>query len=147
MKILKQIEERVSDNTSRRGFFRIIIHACASMAAFCAGLSANALIARDCWETNQYSNYNNDTCNGSENQYCTDYSSTWGCTIVPGLPACTVAQGCTGTTGSVSSSNCGNGFTNSGWWDCCCDGTKIRCRDCTQNGILVCICRANIGSC
>jgi hypothetical protein len=146
MNLLKKIEEALSGNTSRRGFLQGVLRASVSIAAVCAGLPSNALaIAPSCLRTGQFSQGGvGETCGGDS--YCTAGASSWGCSLNL-YRACTTADGCNGTTGSVSSSNCGGGMTSTGWWDCCCEGTKIRCRDCSSGGAVVCICRANIGSC
>ena len=147
MSVIKKMQEAFSQNTTRRGFLRSIVRLSASVAAICAGMPVSATGQLACWEDVARSNGGaGDTCGTTA--YCENNSSSWGCTIGSGFPrACTIDDGCTGTTGSVSSSNCGGYLISTGWWDCCCDGTKTRCRDCSQGGQIVCICRANIGTC
>ncbi len=154
MKKLEKLEEALSGASNRRGFigviFRGFIGIAATTAALCAGLPAFADPAACNYNGAQIPGGTNDQCNASatsSQSYCTNHPSSWGCTISGGLPACTTNDGCSGTVGSISSSNCGGNTTSSGYWDCCCEGKTIRCRDCNIGSTIQCICRAWIGTC
>lgn len=155
MKKLEKLEEALSGASNRRGFigfiFRGFIGIAATTAALCSGLPAFALPAASNYNGAQSSGGAGDTCNVSETSsqsYCTGNPSSWGCTISSGgIRACDANDGCSGTVGSISSSNCGGNTTSSGYWDCCCEGKTIRCRDCSVGGSIICICRAWIGTC
>jgi hypothetical protein len=79
------------------------------------------------------------SCNAGAG-YCNNHESNNGCN--PRRATCTDLQ-----CDAPATSNCIAPLQNMGYWDCCCDGNIIRCRDCGQNGQILCICSANIGSC
>ena len=155
MRKLEKLEEALSGTSNRRGFigaiFRGFIGIAATTAALCSGLPAFADSAVCNYNGAQSPGGAGDTCNdgaGYSESYCTGNPSSWGCTISSGgIRACNTDDGCNGTVAALTSSNCGQGNTSSGYWDCCCEGKTIRFRDCSVGGSIVCICRAWIGTC
>jgi hypothetical protein len=136
--VLDRLEEAVAAKVNRRGLLamglRSLVGVGLSTAALLGG-RAGALIP-PAWCHDHYSSGN--TC-GMPQSWCDDYRSGGGC---GGLPFCS-SQYCQGST-----SNCAGGYVSHGYWDCCCDFSITRCRDCGPPSGAVCICRAtNLGEC
>lgn len=155
--ITEQLAEALSGQISRRGFFSRILRTSVNFSLGISSVCTGALtFTTVTCHSASFGSQDNHCSSGdieSHQGYCEANSSTFGCnTGEGGYPECTLAQGCK-PTNPTSGSNCGDMvdgeiWESKGYWDCCCDGRKFRCRDCgPKDGDIVCICRAEIGDC